>query len=732
MFNLLKKEAECSFCIHTVKKPKTLPCLHSFCLDCLNKFAASRRQQGQTTFDCPVCLATFQLPNEDKFDAFPTSFYQNRLLDILALENGDAERQSCTNCEESAPATSFCFECKTFLCSACLDKHNGLKVTRAHRRASLQNLQTADVEELIQRPVLCEKRYHENEPLEYYCQDCQVCICHKCGFVAHNKHSLIDIQEVAEKHKTQIIQAVENLKHQVLACKKEIGKDRKNFEAVQQRIKSTREEVTATVEELIRLLKEQEVTIMNQLEDLHNTQQQAHLAQQKKFELSLAQMNSSIDYVEAILKRNIGPEILQAQTAITLRCEELLKEGKIKANKSVNVNFVTNEELFQAVQQSAPGRVVVSFTDPSCSVAEGKGLQEAKCGERAQFTVTTKDAEGQLCYSKLDEVTVLIQTATGKEVKFNTFPNGKGAYHVTYEPQRHGQHDVHIRVNGQPLTGSPWSFHILPHQYQALSSFGSCGDGKGQFRGVRGVAVSSIGNVAVTDEINKTVQVFTSEGQYLWEFGYGILGCPVSVAYTSSDQVIVMDDETLDFQASLFTESGEFLRHFGSAYLKCPWEISVTNDGNYIVCDGYDKSVKVLSSDGEELLLSFRAPECSTSPLYAVYHKKKLFVSYTDCHCVKVFDLTGNYIHDIGSKGTGDGQFLKPRGLAIDRFGNVLVADDDNHRLQVFTPEGEFVSKIGRKGKKLGEFNEPEDVAVSKNGRVYVTDYSNSRVQILH
>ena len=730
MFNLLKKEAECSFCIHTVKKPKTLPCLHSFCLDCLNKFAASRRQQGQTTFDCPVCLATFQLPNEDKFDAFPKSFYQNRLLDILALENGDTERQSCTNCEESVPATSFCFECKTFLCSACLDKHNGLKVTRAHRRASLQNLQTADVEDLIQRPVLCEKQYHENEPLEYYCQDCQVCICHKCGFVAHNKHSLIDIQEVAEKHKTQIIQAVEDLKHKVSACKKEIVKDTKNFEAVQQRIKSTREEVTATVEELIRVLKEQEATIMNQLEDLHNTQQQAHLAQQNKFELSLAQMNSSIEYVEAILKRNIGPEILQAQTAITLRCEELLKEEKIEAKKAVNVNFVTNEELCQAVQQSALGRVVVSFTDPSCSVAEGKGLQEAKLRERARFKLTTKDAEGQLCYSKLDEVTVLIQTATGKAVHFNTFTNGKGAYHVTYEPQRHGQHDVCIRVNGQPLTGSPWSFHVPTHQYQAISSFGSCGDGKGQFRGPRGVAISSMGNIAVIDETKKTVKVFTSEGQYLREFGHEILDSPISVAYTSSDQIIVVDTEKSE--AFLFTESGEFLRHFGSAHLMTPWGISVTNHGHSIVCDAGYKSVNVLSSDGEELLLSFSAPECSRSPLYAVYHKEKFFVSYTDSHCVKVFDVTGNYIYDIGSEGTGDGQFEEPRGLAIDKFGNVLVVDEKNHRLQIFTPEGEFVSKIGREGTKLGQFRLPEDVAVSKNGRVYVTDYLNSRVQILH
>ena len=94
--------------------------------------------------------------------------------------------------------------------------------------------------------------------------------------------------------------------------------------------------------------------------------------------------------------------------------------------------------------------------------------------------------------------------------------------------------------------------------------------------------------------------------------------------------------------------------------------------------------------------------------------------------------MTGHHIYDIGGEGTGDGQFEWPLGLAIDKFGNVLVVDEKNHRLQVFTPEGEFVSKIGRKGAELGEFGQPDDVAVSKNGRVYVTDYSNLRVQILH
>ena len=41
LFRNLQKEAECPLCLETVNNPKTLPCLHSFCLECLRQKAAA-------------------------------------------------------------------------------------------------------------------------------------------------------------------------------------------------------------------------------------------------------------------------------------------------------------------------------------------------------------------------------------------------------------------------------------------------------------------------------------------------------------------------------------------------------------------------------------------------------------------------------------------------------------------------------------------------------------------
>ena len=107
LFTNLKKEAECPLCLETVKDPKTLPCLHSFCLRCIDKHARYARRKLETTIKCPVCQACFQIPEGGTFGSLPTSFHLNRLVDLLALRNGSHESQRCSSCEENNTATCY-------------------------------------------------------------------------------------------------------------------------------------------------------------------------------------------------------------------------------------------------------------------------------------------------------------------------------------------------------------------------------------------------------------------------------------------------------------------------------------------------------------------------------------------------------------------------------------------------------------------------------------------------
>ena len=84
-----------------------------------------------------------------------------------------------------------------------------------------------------------------------------------------------------------------------------------------------------------------------------------------------------------------------------------------------------------------------------------------------------------------------------------------------------------------------------------------------------------------------------------------------------------------------------------------------------------------------------------------------------------------------GGKGTGGGQFDDPLGIAVDRSGNVLVADSRNARIEKFAPSGAFITSLGIKGTGYGQFIEPNGVAIDGDGNIYVADAGNHRVEKL-
>ncbi|HEY65035.1 MAG TPA: hypothetical protein G4O02_10740 [Caldilineae bacterium] len=83
----------------------------------------------------------------------------------------------------------------------------------------------------------------------------------------------------------------------------------------------------------------------------------------------------------------------------------------------------------------------------------------------------------------------------------------------------------------------------------------------------------------------------------------------------------------------------------------------------------------------------------------------------------------------VGSCGSDLGQFLQPRGLAVDQTGRVFVADAGNHRVVRLSPEGEPELAFGSQGEGDGQFLEPFDLVVEPDGNVVVLDATAQRLQ---
>ena len=360
----------------------------------------------------------------------------------------------------------------------------------------------------------------------------------------------------------------------------------------------------------------------------------------------------------------------------------------------------------------------------------------------------TRDLDGQKYYNEDDQVTVKIQDPRGNLLKKKIEDSLDGTYTVSFTPDTVGRHSVLITVNGQPLTGGPWSVLVSPHQYRHAFTFGSPGTRPGQFINPSVIAVNkNTDHIAVVEFLSNLVQIFNADGSYLTQFGKkGNKGEMIGSLRFSKDGelMVVYDDgemieslafskdgdllvvyDTLDGEnrISLFSESGQYIREITNKHLKDPWHLSVAPDGNIILYDLGDEKFKVFSPDGAELLQSFNA----VIPLDMVYHQEMLFVSLLSTNVVKVYNREGVFVLDIGGEESGDGHLCGPYGLVIDKFNNLIVCDANKKRLQVFTLDGKFVNTIGEKDTKL---HDPRYVAVSETGRLYVTDIEKCCVHV--
>ena len=249
--------------------------------------------------------------------------------------------------------------------------------------------------------------------------------------------------------------------------------------------------------------------------------------------------------------------------------------------------------------------------------------------------------------------------------------------------------------------------------------------------GYYGVAVNSVGLLAVTDDDNRCIHLLRTDGALVRSIGNRVLG---------SDLCGI----TFDLKKNVW------------------------------VADRGNNKVLKLSQDGRLLQIIDRAGSKSdhfNHPLgVSVSPEGLIYVSYGDNHRVTVHDEEGMFLFAFGSKGSGPGCFDGTGEVTFGSDGLVYVTDSgngrvcvwskvgsfqrdfktkyepfciaatgDNHLLitswasytvMVYTLGGQLVHEFGGRGSDPGRFNVPNGICVDGSGAVYVADYYNRRMQV--
>lgn len=134
-------------------------------------------------------------------------------------------------------------------------------------------------------------------------------------------------------------------------------------------------------------------------------------------------------------------------------------------------------------------------------------------------------------------------------------------------------------------------------------------------------------------------------------------------------------------------------------------------------------------------------------PKYAVVDKDgSIYVSDSNNHVIR--KISGGKVYTYAGTGeagyaNGDrtkAKFNRPAGLALDREGNLYVADTLNHVIRKITPNGTVSTFAGlqqadgsyRDGlTSQARFNEPNDLAFDEKGNLYVSDTGNHLIRVI-
>ena len=198
----LHEEVSCSVCMSPFTEPKILPCFHTFCLHCLNELQRTSGKHGEIT--CPECRRNYQVPGSGYPKDLPANFRMNSLLDVMAIQKCSVAGVKCGNCEKTSAQSFYCFKCCAFWCDDCIAAHNIIRANKDHKVLAIKDFQDQDIEDVLRRPVFCQKEHHGNKKLKFFCNDCDVAICNTCSVTLHEGHVKVPLQDAANERKLRL------------------------------------------------------------------------------------------------------------------------------------------------------------------------------------------------------------------------------------------------------------------------------------------------------------------------------------------------------------------------------------------------------------------------------------------------------------------------------------------------------------------------------------------------
>ena len=479
------------------------------------------------------------------------------------------------------------------------------------------------------------------------------------------------------------------------------------------------EEINTHAQKLIDQIVRSRIHLSQQVDTI--VQQKTHTlrAQKQQAHKIHTQLKTCQETIERNLKEWNQPQILAEK-------QEMLKEMK-KATQNVNANaFVPSEnaniELAKAKQIQTEIGTLASTTYSKATLKVPAPCFTQKLST-ATLSLQSQDGSPFPLPPSLISSTLSFSSDDEVSVKCNVTQTNPGKYNITFTPTvTGGEHLLTVQVGGVDIPNSPFTLPVIPIRERPVMTIKGLNDPVG-------IAVCANGDIVVAERTRNYITIFNKKGEKIRSIKRTTLGEFIDlygVAISNDEHILVTDEHRLQ----KLTTDGVCVKSVGnnhgkrrlkfnmpktSAVHPTTGEIFVADSTNHCiqVFNGADLSFShsisngnitrpcdvAVDSEGYLYILSTHsvykftttgqyihtiATKNNSPWMYLAIHHKHIYITDTDNHCVLIYDTNGTQLYSFGTKGSGEGEFNRPRGITVDTSGNVYVCDSWNNRIVVY------------------------------------------------
>jgi hypothetical protein len=227
-----------------------------------------------------------------------------------------------------------------------------------------------------------------------------------------------------------------------------------------------------------------------------------------------------------------------------------------------------------------------------------------------------------------------------------------------------------------------------------------------------------LGGLEIIDLEYRTFEQFIPKGK-------GELKLPLNCFVDENDFLYVADGER--HEVVIFDEVGNYVNSFSPSEKFKPTDVFVYGK-KIFVPDCNNNKVYIYDRITLRMLDYFPKAEKGTheflySPTNVYITPAKIYVTDMGDYRVKMYTHDGKFLTSIGSYGTQPSQFLRPKGIAVDRESNLYVIDAGFENAQVFNDEGKLLMFFGGPYQGPGYMWLPAKISIDYNNLKYFSKY---------